>query len=75
MGISLSEVSVAMMYVWPNPFLTDLHRDNTAMYGNTIPVSDTQMDMLGKLRTGISFFSLRLKRDVSVKKKGFVLDY
>ncbi|XP_045135637.1 solute carrier family 2, facilitated glucose transporter member 8-like [Portunus trituberculatus] len=55
-GICLGAINMGLMLVWPSVAFTDLQRKNTTIYGNSITLSDTQMDLIGSILPAGSFF-------------------
>ncbi|XP_064079238.1 facilitated trehalose transporter Tret1-like [Macrobrachium nipponense] len=49
MGASLGHSAIAIIAAFPNPAITDLRKDNTTIYGNAMPLSTWQMDLMGSL--------------------------
>ncbi|XP_068248541.1 facilitated trehalose transporter Tret1-like [Palaemon carinicauda] len=49
MGASLGHSAIAVIAAFPNPAITDLRKDNTTIYGNAMPLSTWQMDLMGSL--------------------------
>ncbi|XP_063858665.1 facilitated trehalose transporter Tret1-like isoform X3 [Scylla paramamosain] len=48
-GVCLGVVNMGLMLVWPSVAFADMQRDNSTIYGNSITLSDTQMDFVGSI--------------------------